>query len=174
MKEALSKRFCYCTLVCCLRFLVPAWNWWLINNNSGEKEIKITTPTNSELDPVFQWISFGFFKVFLVLEKLNNHYLKNCFWYIFHRPGCGWCDSKIQLKLQPNDIPLKIWHMWENWLMSLSGINHTFFIFSVLVLFFVFVWYESGTIYYGSLWMKDMHHLTFFKKEFGTKCLAML
>ena len=114
MKEALSKRFCYCTLVCCLRFLVPAWNWWLMNNNSGEKEIKITTPTNSELVGssvsvnflwLFQWVfGIGTWKIgWLLFARLFLTY--------FYRPGCGWCDSKIQMKSHSNDIPLKVWHV---------------------------------------------------------------
>ena len=104
MKEALSKRFCYCTLVCCLRFLVPAWNWWLMNNNSGEKEIKITTPTNSELVGssvsvnflwLFQWVfGIGTWKIgWLLFARLFLTY--------FYRPGCGWCDSKIQMNSNP-------------------------------------------------------------------------
>ena len=109
MKEALSKRICYCTLVCCLRFLVPAWNWWLMNNNSGEKEIKITTPTNSELDPVFQWISFGFFNGFLVSvhEKLDDYYLQDCSWHIFTDQDVADVIAKYKWNFIPMMYPWK-------------------------------------------------------------------
>ena len=181
MKEALSKRFCYCTLVCCLRFLVPAWNWWLMNNNSGEKEIKITTPTNSELVGssvsvnflwLFQWVfGIGTWKIgWLLFARLFLTY--------FYRPGCGWCDSKIQMKFHSNDIPLKVWHVHVRKLIDVLLTYWveltTLFHFSLFwCCFFVFEWNASDTIFFGSLWWRTCNIPYSSKKHFGAQCFAM-
>ena len=176
IKETISKRFCYCTLVCCLRFLVPAWNWWLMNNNSGEREIKITTPTNSEL--VGSSVSVIFF-------LMCFRYVKN--WMIIICkivPDISFIDQDVAdviAKYKWNLIPMI--YPWKfdtckktDWCLAnlLSGINHIILFFSVLVLFFcvwVFEWYASDTIYFGSLWWRtcNIHHSS--KKHLGRSVL---
>ena len=132
------KGFVISTLVCCLRFPIPAWKWWLMNNNSGEEEIKITIPTNSELVGSSVSVIF-FFQCAFGTWKIEWSLIVPVIFFIDQDV------ADVIAKYKWNFIPMI--YPWKfdtckktDWCLAniLSGINHIILFFSVLVLFFVF------------------------------------
>ena len=70
----------------------------------------------------------------MCFRYLKNWMIIDCSWQIFYRPGCGWCDSKIQMKFNSHDIPPE-------------SLTHVRKLIDVLLTY----WVELTTLFYFSV-----------------------